>query len=243
MTNVTQVKTSNDGNRADNEPAAQSMKIDKSAARQPDRTIRVKVVEDEYGARLVPDHPDIAVGCALLMESIGTKNPAFLNGFLYALKKASAQNDVPNEGAANFMLSIVQGNKPQDQNEAMLCALMAGMFMETMMAQNNLGDCATRHSQAPAQYFNKLAGTFVSLLEGLKRYRTGSDPLVRVQNVSISDGSQAIVGNVTQTQRESLPDKAPAQPLALSDTKMTPMPPVGESKARAPIRIRAKGIK
>jgi hypothetical protein len=45
---------------------------------------------------------------------------------------------------------------------------------------------------------NKLARTFTAQLEALKRYRTGGEQKVTVQHVSVSDGGQAIVGNVAQ---------------------------------------------
>jgi hypothetical protein len=34
-------------------------------------------------------------------------------------------------------------------------------------------------------------------MEALKRYRTGGEHKVKVQHVSVSEGEQAIVGNVT----------------------------------------------
>jgi hypothetical protein len=43
---------------------------------------------------------------------------------------------------------------------------------------------------------NKLARTFAAQSAALKRYRTGGEQRVAVQHVSVSDGGQAIVGNV-----------------------------------------------
>jgi hypothetical protein len=40
-------------------------------------------------------------------------------------------------------------------------------------------------------------------MEALKRYRSGGEQKVTVQHVSVSEGGQAIVGNVTQDARES----------------------------------------
>ena len=45
-------------------------------------------------------------------------------------------------------------------------------------------------------------------MEALKRYRTGGEQKVTVQHVSVSEGGQAIVGNVTQG--AAAPAKAPA---------------------------------
>ena len=39
--------------------------------------------------------------------------------------------------------------------------------------------------------------TYATQMEALKRYRTGGEQKVTVQHVSVSEGGQAIVGNVT----------------------------------------------
>jgi hypothetical protein len=44
--------------------------------------------------------------------------------------------------------------------------------------------------------FNKLARTFATQVEALKRYRNGGEQTVRVEQVTVNEGGQAIVGNV-----------------------------------------------
>jgi hypothetical protein len=67
-------------------------------------------------------------------------------------------------------------------------------------------------------------------LEAFKRYRTGGEQKVTVQHVSVSDGGQAIVGNVTQNSRHQVPDRAVTAP-ALTHSKTQPMKMVGEPDA------------
>ncbi|MEQ1899943.1 MAG: hypothetical protein ABL866_04340 [Devosia sp.] len=43
---------------------------------------------------------------------------------------------------------------------------------------------------------NKLARTFTTRVEALKRYRTGGQQKVIVEHVTVNEGGQAIVGNV-----------------------------------------------
>ena len=43
---------------------------------------------------------------------------------------------------------------------------------------------------------NKLARTFTTQVEALKRYRTGGQQKVTVEHVTVNEGGQAIVGNV-----------------------------------------------
>lgn len=73
---------------------------------------------------------------------------------------------------------------------------------------------------------SKLVRTFVALSEALTRHRNGGGPNVSVGHVSFGEGSQAILGNVTQRQGEAAPDEAAASPPLLVDAKAVPMPSV-----------------
>jgi hypothetical protein len=64
---------------------------------------------------------------------------------------------------------------------------------------------------------NRLLRTFVSLMEALKRHRGGSEQAVTVRHVTVAEGGQAIVGNVTQDQRRAAD---PAAPSAIAEEKM-----------------------
>ena len=55
-------------------------------------------------------------------------------------------------------------------------------------------------------------------MEALKRYRTGGEQKVTVQHVSVGEGGQAIVGNVTQAAREAVPQNLRIR-RALSPTR------------------------
>jgi hypothetical protein len=44
--------------------------------------------------------------------------------------------------------------------------------------------------------FNKLARTFAAQVEALKGYRSRGEQTVRVENVTVNEGGQAIVGSV-----------------------------------------------
>jgi hypothetical protein len=65
-------------------------------------------------------------------------------------------------------------------------------------------------------------------MEALKRYRTGGEQKVTVQHVSVSEGGQAIVGNVTHSPREPASDKVTAAPPALADARKPAMRIVDE---------------
>jgi hypothetical protein len=180
-----------------------------------------------------PDHPDEAAGVALLMEAIGTTDPDFFLGFVSQLAKAGGGEI--DEHQLNFLLAVVKGIKPRDQLEAMLAAQMAAVHTATMKVSRSLAAAEyLDHRDSAERTFNKLTRTYVTQMEALKRYRTGGEQTVTVQHVNVSEGGQAIVGNVTQGQRDAPPNGTAAPPLALSHDKAAPMPII-ESKRGAEV--------
>lgn len=161
-------------------------------------TPRVKVSEKGGVVQLLPDHPDFAVGHILLMEALGATELEFLNGLLRQLANAGSQGKSLDESGLNFMLSVVKGIEPKDQVETMLAAQMAAVHMATMTFARRLNHVETLPQQDSAERaFNKLARTFASQMEALKRYRTGGEQKVTVEHVTVNEGGQAIVGNVS----------------------------------------------
>jgi hypothetical protein len=61
----------------------------------------------------------------------------------------------------------------------------------------------------------RLARTFPAQIDALNRYRSHGAPAITVQNLSVADGGNAIVGNVTQHANVMVPDadaRRPAHP-------------------------------
>jgi hypothetical protein len=197
----------------------------------------MKAVKADGRLVLRPDHPDEATGYFLLMEALGTTDLDFTTGLIGQLTNAGSKGSEVDAQGVNFMLSIIQGIKPRDQVEAMLAAQMAAVHMATMTFARRLTTVDNIPQQDSAERaFNKLLRTYTTQMEALKRYRTGGEQKVTVQHVTVGEGGQAIVGNVTQGRREAAPDKAVATPLALTDAKMAPMPIV-EAKSHVPIPV------
>lgn len=100
------------------------------------------------------------------------------------------------------VLSAMAGMQPQDEIEGMLVTQMVGMHNASM-------ECL-RRAMIKEQSFegrgqslnnaNKLSRTYAALLDSLSRYRGKgvSEQKVTVQHVHVSDGGQAIVGNVAR---------------------------------------------
>lgn len=91
------------------------------------------------------------------MESLGTTDSDFLDGFLAQVINASSGGDAE----VNFMLSVVKGIEPRDQIEAMLAAQMAAVHSSMMTFARRLTHVETIPQQDSAERaFTKLARTF-----------------------------------------------------------------------------------
>ncbi len=163
----------------------------------------VTVGEGKDRGKLDFDHPDKAVAACLLSGAVGTHDLDFLGGILIQLANVASKGQTADASAVNFMLSMVKGVEPRDQIEAMLAAQMAAVHNATMTFARRLNHVDNIPQQDSAERaFNKLARTFVAQVEGLKRYRSGCQT-VRVEHVTVNEGGQAIVGNVTTGGRGS----------------------------------------
>jgi hypothetical protein len=204
---------------------------------------RPKVLNEKQAVSISPDHPDKLAGQMLLMDALGTADLDFYNGLLGQLANAGSQGRQLDEGGLNFILSVVKGIQPRDQLEVMLAAQMAAVHMASMTFARRLAQVEDIPRQDSAERaFNKLTRTFATQMEALKRYRTGGEQKVTVQHVSVSEGGQAIVGNVTQTPREAARDKAASSPPALPNAQQSPMPVLGE-RAASPVPLKRKSSK
>ena len=122
------------------------------------------------------------------------------------------------------MLSVIKGIKPRDQLEVLLASQMAVVHAAVMHISRALADAEYIEERESAdRTFNKLARTFAMQLDTLKRYRSGGEQTVNVQHVTVSEGGQAIVNNVTQGQNDSPPSGKAAASLAITDAKTVPM--------------------
>ena len=156
---------------------------------------RLKVLGTEGSqVQIGPDHPHYPTGMVMFYEALGTKDEALVSGLLGQLASVAKGS----EREMNFMLSMVQGLEPKDPLEAMLATQMAAVQTLTMRHAIQLANSNTYKGQEHAErVLNKLARTFLSQMETLKRYRTGGEQKVTVQHVSVNDNARAIVGNVS----------------------------------------------
>jgi hypothetical protein len=221
--------------------AAERAAIERHFARREAKpSVRLKVSKNGSDPQIRFDHPDEQIGRALVMEALASADWDFLDGILNQLGNASAHDQDIDERELNFMLSVIKGIEPRDQLEAMLAAQMAAVHVTTMTF--------ARVAAVNISAFNKLTRTFAMQIEALKRYRSGAEQNVTLQHVSVAEGGQAIVGNVTQAPRKNgrekaAQDKAATPPPILPDTNVVPMPIMGKSKEHDPLPVRRKSNK
>jgi hypothetical protein len=160
------------------------------------------------GETIAFDHPDPAVGEVRLMAALGTTDRDLYRGIVEQLGDAASYGR--DEQALDFMLSVVKSIKPRDQVETMLATQMAEVHVATLTSARQFARAVTVVQQDYVERaLNKLARTFATQTEALRRYRSGGEPNVTVRHVSVNDGGQAIVGNVT-TSRAAAGRAAPA---------------------------------
>jgi hypothetical protein len=168
---------------------------------------RIKVSEKNGVTQLVFDQPESAIAQARILEALGTHDFDFMNGLIDQLANVSVKGEKVDERELNFVLSVVKGIEPRDQVEAMLAAQMAATHNATMTFARRLNRVENIPQQDSAERaYNKLARTFAAQVEALKRYRSGGEQTVRVEHVTVNEGGQAIVGNVSPGGR-GLPQK------------------------------------
>src|SRR5262249_15538765 len=203
-----------------------------------ENTPRIKVSQKK-GTAISLDHPDEFTGYVLLAEALGTVDGDFVIGLLRQLGDATSQDQRPDESAINFLLSVITGAKPKDQFEAMLAAQMAAIHTATMKFTRRLANVETIAEQDSAERaLNKLARTFATQMEALKRYRTGGEQKVTVQHVSVNEGGQAIVGTVNQAAGGAAAKKPVTTTPALTDARQQAMPIIETPAQVVPLRTK-----
>jgi len=161
-----------------------------------------------------------------LMAAFGTKDQDFFDGLTRQIARVKSRDNASE--AINFLFSVVKNTQSRDELEAMLLAQMAACHMIAMDLISRLTD--------PEEYrlFLKLMKTFADLKETFDRGRKARENSFMVQNMTVRDGGQAIVGNVTQGSAEPTEQMTAASPPRPSNRRAVRLPRVDESLELAP---------
>ena len=134
-----------------------------------------------------------------LKNAFGTASSAFVGASLQQLIAAAR---LPNSGiseiAVNASLAFIEGAKPQGEVEGALVLQMACTHAASMAVLNRLGGGhgGDRSVAAMASAAARLLRAYATQVETLRRLRNGGSQVVRVEHVHVSEGGQALIGNV-----------------------------------------------
>lgn len=144
---------------------------------------------------------NVEVATLLQMADMGTDDRDLHRGLLKQIACLGSHKCSIDSGASNFLMAVIRAVEPCDGLEAMLATQMGAIHAATMMMARRLNHVETIPQQDAAERaLNKLARTFATQMEALKRYRTGGQQKVTVEHVTVNAGGQAIVGAVSTGQ-------------------------------------------
>jgi hypothetical protein len=184
---------------------------------------RIKLTQDAQGRFIfTPSHPNTCIGFARLMEEVGCNDLDLLMGLLNQLLNSTLRDGKFDEETLNFNLSVVRGIKPKDVIEIMLAAQIVAIHDAVMRYTRQLALTKTMLEQENTErVLNKFVRTFTNLVEALKRHRASAAEQ-KVTLVSVAQGAQAIVGNVTHAPAGNGSETQTAAPEALNDNRALP---------------------
>lgn len=159
--------------------------------------MRLKLKGDTLEVGFEGMQPQLAT--LLQMVDMGTADSDFHHGLVKQIACLGSHKSSVDSSASNFVMAVVRSVAPRDGLEALLATQMGAIHAATMMMARRLNHVETIAQQDAAERaLNKLARTFATQMEALKRYRTGGQQRVIVEHVTVNAGGQAIVGSVQQ---------------------------------------------
>ena len=175
------------------------------------------------------------------LQNNGVSDPDFPTGILCQVNGISVYSR--NATERDFLLSIIKGGNPKTQTDVLLLTQMAAIHDAVMTSARNLGTANDPELvERFANVTNKLARTFTAQVEALQRCRSVNDKNITVQNVSIRDSAQAILGNVTHNSRDDGPADGTKSSLAIADHSGSVMPVIEprQESAKSPVGRRQR---
>jgi hypothetical protein len=174
-------------------------------ARPSDVMPRLQVVRQGDRTNIEPDCENVGKGFELLTKATGAEDFFFLKEITGQAAVACGRGGVVDESLLNSTMLMIRAAKPTNQEESLL-ALQKGVVHNLFLEYSQrLATAKTPHERGSfANIFTKLARTYALQVDVLQRFRAGNQQNVTVHNVSVNEGGQAIVGNVTQTVPEDM---------------------------------------
>lgn len=136
-----------------------------------------------------------------LKKIFGTTHDEIADGLfrhcIKVLKADEATDEFKGNDERMFMVAVIAEIAPSDGVERMLAVQMAATHVAMMRAGRLMANAGMlTQVQSHTNGYTKLARTYVSQMEALRKHRNGGKQTIMVQHVTVEDGGQAIVGTV-----------------------------------------------
>jgi hypothetical protein len=182
-------------------------------------------VPETAGEKVPSDPGEKSEGIEFLRLPYEFADRQFSNSVFRQIFDACLREDGYDRGMHEALTAALRHGSPTDAFDLMLANQMAGINVLVMRFIGFLGKADnTLEIEAISNQLNKLARTFVLQMDARQRYRSGGEQKVTVQNVSVSDGGQAIVGNVTQNAADNDQSKVSSTSPLIAHAPATSMP-------------------
>lgn len=152
-----------------------------------------------------------------LKKALGTASSDFVNAAMFQLQHAARLHCGAIEATpVNAALAMIEAAAPTNEVEAALAIQMACTHTAAMsvLARFGSGHGTAGRVVPLANAAARLLRAYSVQVETFHRLRHGGDQYVRVEHVHISDGGQAVIGNVSRrgSDRELPPTSARTVP-------------------------------
>ena len=134
-----------------------------------------------------------------LKAALGTTSSDFVNATLVQIQNASRMpSGGISETSVNAVLAIIEAAEPKNEIEAALAIQMACTHAVTMAVLSRAGGAygGDRHVAIMASAGARLLNAFTAQIETMRRLRSGGTQTIRIERVEVSNGGQAVIGNV-----------------------------------------------
>jgi hypothetical protein len=177
----------------------------------------------------------------VMMRGMGAKDEDFFDGYMRHMWEANSRGGEVDVMDFRFAISFVEDLKPRNQRESALGLQMAMAHLYAMRYAQRLSKADNIAAmELYERIFTKMTRSYVALLEAFNAIRNEKGPGVTVQNFSVKDVNQAIVGNINHGARDGVPVMAADSPPVITDAGATPIANVRPQRIERVRLVRSK---
>ena len=163
--------------------------------------VHVKICDAEGRvAKVHPPNGESDIWWQRLNKALGTTSSDFVNAALWQIQAAARSPwGGVSELSMNAALAMIEAAGPKDEIEGALAIQLAVTHANAMavLAKLDAAFVTERRVAAFGSAAARLLRAFANQVEVLRRLRQGGHQYVRVEHVHVSDGGQAVIGNVS----------------------------------------------